>query len=315
MRGGPEFDTIVTQNAPDGDQIVIPPGIRSRPVLNKIPPSFPESNRPRGSYDRKTGFAKDGLVRVQPKITPGAIPSIVVEKAWDPDGKIIELEGDSTVASTYQNVIIKLSGPAKIGDTFTVFSTNGKVTDPTTGYTIGVDLETRAEIEVEDEVNSGSENTYRGVITFTDLPVRLGDSVKSGRLITRSNFEAIGPMSAVAARIVNGEANKRAVLGLHNIVYLDKGTEDGLQPGNLLYVLKNIETRNPNTVLDFDSRPIGIIKTVEVEPHVATAIIVTEKDAIMPGDMTQLSAPEKSGHPKSVDDIRPLEDTVVNDEN
>jgi hypothetical protein len=238
----------------------------------------------------------------------------VVEKAWSPDGKIVEMEGDSTVASTFQTVILKLSGPAKTGDSFTVFSTNGKVTDPTTGYTIGVDLETRAEIQIEEEVTT-SEDTYRGVITFTDLPVRLGDSVKSGRLITRSNFEAVGPFSAVAARIVNGEANRRFLLGIHNIVYLDKGSEDGLQSGSLLYVLKNIETRNEDTVLKYDSRPIGIIKTVVVEPHVATGIIVSEKDAIKPGDMTQFEAPDKSENPKSEENIAPKEDTVVEDEN
>ncbi len=311
---GPEFDTVVTQNAPEGDQIVIPPGLRSRPVLNKIPPSFNGGYHQSNEYDRKTGFAKDGLVKVQTKLLPSTVPSIVVEKPWEADGKIIEMEGDSTVASTFQTVIIKLSKPTQIGSAFTVFSLNGKVTDPTTDNTIGVDLETRAEIETEEEI-AGSENTYRGMIVFCDLPVRLGDSVKSGKLITRSNFEAVGPMSPVAARIINGEANKRAILGLHNIVYLDKGAEDGLQVGSLLYVLKNIETRNEDTLLKFDSRPIGIIKTVEVEPHVATAVIVTEKDGIRPGDMTQLEVPDKSESPKSEDNLRPREDTVVNDEN
>jgi len=312
---GPEFDTIVTQNAPEGDQVVIPPGVRSRPVLNKIPPSFVENNIAAEGYDRKTGFAKEGLKKIEPKVIAGPIPSIVVEKAWEPDGKIVEMEGDSTVASTYQSVVIKFSDPVKVGDMVTVFSKNGKVTDPTTGYSIGVELETRAEIQIEDAVAGGPENTYRGEIINANMPVRLGDSVKIGRLITHANYEADGPFSSVPARIVNGEGNKRMVFGLHNVVFIDKGSEDGLQAGSLLYVLKNIETRNPDTALQFDSRPIGLLKAVEVEPHVATAIIVTEKDAIRPGDMTQLEAPDASENRKSLDDVRPLEDTVVEDTN
>jgi hypothetical protein len=303
----PEFDTVVTLEAPEGNQVVIPPGKISRPVLKNIPPSFKETYKTVGNYDRKTGFAKDGLKRKVAKITPSPIQAIVVEKAWQRDGKILEMEGDSTVATTFQNIIVALSGPAQIGDGFTVFSTNGKVIDPTTDYSIGVELETRAEIEITEAIESGDENTYRAIIKDAILPVRLGDSIKAGWLITKSKFEAVGPRSNVAARIVNGENNKRFVMALHSAVYLDKGDDDGLHIGDILPVLKNISTRNPDTRIAFDTKPIGLIKVVEVEPHVSTAVIVGETDAIRPGDMTQVVEVEKKENPADVESSDALE--------
>jgi hypothetical protein len=308
----PEFDTVVTQDAPEGNQVVIPPGKKSRPVLSRIPPSFREYNKTIGDYDRKTGFAKDGLKRAPAKVVPSSVSSIVVEDVWKSDGKIIEMEGDSTVAATYQNVVIKVKEPTQKGASFTVFSTNGKVTDPTTHYSIGVELETRAELEILEAVEGAGENVYRGMITYTDLPVRLGDSVKIGKLITRARFETHGPVSSVAARIVNGERNKRLILELHGVVFLDKGAEDGLNSGDILHVLKNISTRNPDTVIPFDSKPIGLLKVVEVEPHVSTAVIVGERDAIKPGDMTQVIPPDTSENSDSTDNLHP-EDKVMED--
>src|ERR1700683_5197019 len=79
----PDYDTIVTQDMPEGNQVIIPPGKKSHPVLNHIPPSFPDRLVSSGNYDRKTGFALDGLKRLEPKITAGAVGTIVVENAWE----------------------------------------------------------------------------------------------------------------------------------------------------------------------------------------------------------------------------------------
>jgi hypothetical protein len=299
----PEFDTITTLDSPEGQQIVIPPGRKSRPVLTHIPPSFPDTSSPVGKYDA-AGFAVDGLKVAEKKIIAGPVPSIVVERSWDADGKVIEMEGDTTVASTYQNVIVKLKNKVNLGDYVTVFSTNGKITDPTTDNTIGVELETRAELAIIESM-SADDNIYRATVAYTALPVRLNDSVKLGRLITRTTYERTGEEVSVAARIINGETNNRKVFGLHNVVYLDKGNADGLKVGSLLPIIKNVETRNPDTVIKFDSKPIGELKVVEVEAHVATAVIINEQDAVRPGDMTALIE-EKSGEkPDSGDEQKP----------
>src|SRR5260221_415909 len=96
------------------------------------------------------------------------------------------------------------------------------------------------------------------------LTVRVGESVRPGKGITRAIFDSKGPMSSISARIVNGEMSSRAVFGLHNIVFLNRGSEDGLQVGNILPVLKNVRARNPSAVVRADPKPIGTLKVVNI---------------------------------------------------
>ena len=88
--------------------------------------------------------------------------------------------------------------------------------------------------------------------------------------------------------MINGQYNHREVMALHDLVYLDKGTQDGLQVGSLLNVIKNSRLRNSNSIIKFDPKPIGLLKVVAVDSHVSTATIITEYDAIVPGDETSV---------------------------
>jgi hypothetical protein len=198
------------------------------------------------------------------------------------------MEGGTTVASTYQIVLVKLKGvTAQKGDAFTIFKNMDDVDDPINGNSVGTEVETRAEGTILDPVE-GAEDTYRMMINFTVAPVRMNDYVRPGKLIARAFFNKNGPTSAVSARIVNGEYNQRHEFSVNGVVYLNRGEQDGLQPGAILNVLKNVNFRNPDSRLRLDPKPIGLIKVVSVEPHVSTAVIVGEVDDIAPGDETSL---------------------------
>jgi len=192
--------------------------------------------------------------------------------------------------------MLKLDGSAQRGEIYTVFVNAGPVSDPTNLVNIvsaGTQVETRAEAEIE-ELIEGTSDTYRAMITFTALPVRVGDHVRKGKLIARADFDLHGTPSNVSATIMNGELaggdnGDRAVFGLHAVVFLNRGDQDGLQIGSLLPVIKNIRLRNPDSDLAYDPKPIGMLKVVAVSGHVSTAVIVAERDAIIPGDETSVA--------------------------
>jgi hypothetical protein len=283
------LDTITVEDdsSSDATDLIIPPSHIRHPRVAKIPPSFKDIFHSDSNYD-KNGFSIDeqGVRGKNPRST---LASIILEQTWNEDGKVAELEGETTVASTYQNVIIESSQALHKGELVTVFSENGNVDDPVSGSPIGIEVQTRGIVEISEPVE-GAENHYRGMVVHTELPIRLGDMIKIGKNIFSIPFDTHGPLSQVSARLVNGEYGKRKILGLHNIVYLDKGSDDGLQVGNILNVLKNVLGRNPKSVLKFDSKPIGQIKIAHVDKKVATAVIVAQSDAIMPGDETGLVA-------------------------
>jgi hypothetical protein len=279
--------TVEDDSGHETSEVELPPSSRKHARVSEIPPSFHSAFESDSHYD-KNGFA---IEENKPKSLPqlGTIPSIILEQTWDEAGKVVELEGNSTVASDYQNVILQSSVELHKGDFITVFSDNGSIDDPVTGSQIGVEVQTRGLVEITESVEGAPEH-YRGFVTHTELPIRIGDMIKIGKNIFKTAFDVHGPASNISARLLNGEFGKRKILGLHNVVYLNKGSEDGLQAGNILNVLKNVLTRNEKSIIKFDPKPIGRLKIVHLDKHVATAIIVEEKDAIMPGDETGLVA-------------------------
>ncbi len=60
----------------------------------------------------------------------------------------------------------------------------------------------------------------------------------------------------------------------HDIVYIDKGQADGLQPGDILRTLAVGAHKVPN----------GTIQIISLRENTATAIVVSSTDAVMPGN-------------------------------
>ena len=268
-------------------QLTIPAPTKRGSKVGQIPPSFREWKSTANKYDQN-GFAVEGAHKIH-KTPRLSLTSIILENPWVAEGKILEMEGDTTVASTYQNLIFSSQGNLQKGDFFTVFSDNGTIDDPVTGEHLGTEIQTRGVIEVLEAVQ-GAQGMFRAEVIYAGLPIRIGDHLKGGKNITQVEYSRGGAESGVSARIVNGEFGKRRVLSLHNIVYLDKGDQDGLQVGSLLNVLKNTKLRNAKSIVGFDPKPIGTLKVAHVDHHVSTAIIISEKDAIQPGDETGLVA-------------------------
>lgn len=272
----------------DSEKLAIPPPRRIRPVLNKFPKSIPDIFTESKGFD-ENGFSKEVLVKTPDKnfITP--VASIISDQKWESIGEVIEMEGSTTVASTFQIILVNLKAQAKRGDFFTAYSYEGKVEDPISGGTVGYEIATRGEIQILEAVDQ-LPDTYRALVKNAALPINIGNDLRPGRLITRTTLASSGPPSQVAARIVNGEHGNRRVFSLHSTVYLNRGSSDGIQVGSMLNVIKNVRLRNEDAVLRFDPKPIGILKVVHAGEHVSTAVITAERDSVMPGDETSTVA-------------------------
>ncbi|MCC6277251.1 MAG: LysM peptidoglycan-binding domain-containing protein, partial [Oligoflexia bacterium] len=300
----PEIEAPPTAAAPDetktASQIVIPRGKQSRPVLQTIPPSFPGWQQESGDYNQN-GFSKSIVNRYQLSAVPqSALASLILERPWESQGEVVEMEGGLGVASNYQMIIVEIPQGASPGAIYTVYSINDEIEDPVTDDDVGVEIYTRAEIEINESIE-GSPNSYRALVKKAVLPVRIGDQLVVGNQIARIEHDTNGAQSSVSARIVNAEHGNRKNLILHSVVFLNKGSADGLTVGSLLPVIKNVQLRNSDSRIKFDSKPIGLLKVAHVSERVSTAVVVEEKDPIIPGDETALIATSGDQEPMPTD--------------
>jgi hypothetical protein len=265
--------------------MVIPQSGRYRPLLREIPPSFPDWTRDVGHYDAN-GFSLEYVKRFEPHNRDGLLSSIIADDVWDSEGTVTLTEGGGETAATYDKIIIQLDREAAPEEVFTVFNNRGSIDDLVKGDSVGHEILIKAEIQILEAVESELENTYRAVVLKAALPLTVGDEIIRGHRIPRVKFDVAGSIKALRATLVNGEFGDRKVFGLYNSVFLDRGRDQGLQVGDLLRVSRNLNVRNADSPLEYDPKPVGIIKIVHADHNVSTAVVMRETDTLIAGDRT-----------------------------
>lgn len=261
----------------------IPPPPPSRPVLKQLPASF------------KTGVVPNQDAYDSSGVDPGRRPALteaadVVINYYlsgsDPEGigSVEEIEAGEKMAAIGQTVLVRLDRPGRPGERLTVVKSRGKIKDAD-GREWGPVVEVSGRLVLGEA--SGAENgLFRATVTMARSPIEVGSLLTADDLAT-ANFNADGPRSDVAARVVGGEFDtKRRLLGENAVIYLDKGAKAGLRVGDLLAVRSTRSFDQEKPKFSDIERPIGLIKVVKVENEVATALVIRAMDVIRPGDTT-----------------------------
>ena len=96
-----------------------------------------------------------------------------------------------------------------------------------------------------------------------------------------------GPRSQVVAQFIGGQYfNRRRIYGGESIAFLNRGSNDGLEVGQVLSVRENRSIRNEDTLVSSNVRPIGWVRVVKVEPNLATVMVVKAWSDILTCDLT-----------------------------
>jgi hypothetical protein len=102
------------------------------------------------------------------------------------------------------------------------------------------------------------------------------------------------PRSEVVLRSSNRELSgylvaakgDQVLLGQLDIVYVDLGSEDGLESGNLLYISRSRKATELALEEDIQLPDVllGSAVVLETRPHTATALVLKSADALQLGD-------------------------------
>ncbi len=211
----------------------------------------------------------------------------LAEKEPTPSGHIIVTNNDRQLAGADDVVYTDMgrSNGARTGERYSIFQKMDAVSHPVKNYTIG----------------------YRVASLGTLQLVELND--RNSKAIITHSFREIGPgsylmpyqnrkreISLRAARkdfegYIVSSRDGIITLGTGDIAYMDLGKKQGLEVGNLLYVVRDIKpamrySEGKTGVLPKDV--IGAVVIVETGENTSAGLIVKSVEAIYRGDKVEL---------------------------
>jgi chemotaxis protein MotB len=195
--------------------------------------------------------------------------------------------GDHMILGSRDVLYLRLKNPGDVapGDFFTIYKRAHKVFHPVTGQYLGHLINRLAVVQVSQIDHSLT--TVRIVQAYAT--VSPGDPVMKFVLPTDGGA-AVGQPSAgdVDGRVVEFQSNMGMMnlVAQRNIVYLDRGREDGVRLGDQMDVVRSGG--------NLPQRVVGELKVLSMEDRTATALVTKSISRILKGDRfrVKVHAPE-----------------------
>ncbi len=214
--------------------------------------------------------------------------------------------GDHMILGSRDVLYLRLKNPDNVapGDLFTIYRRAHKVFHPTTGQYLGHLVNRLAVVQV----SQVDKNLTTVQIMRAYAPVSPGDPVMKFVLPTDEGAAVDQPFAGdVEGRVVEYQSNMgmMSLVAQMNIVYLDRGREDGIRPGDRMDVIRSGGS--------LPQRIVGEVKILSMENRTATALITKSISRILKGDRFRVKvlAPEMMPVAQSLQQTPDLSPTVA----
>jgi chemotaxis protein MotB len=238
-------------------------------------------------------WATDDLSSIRFGESALAYSSGSIQRSTPQDGFVNVITGDNQTTGDHmilgsRDVLylrLKNPGDVAIGDFFTIYKRAHKVFHPTTGEYLGYLVNRLAVVQV----NQIDKDLTTVQIVRAYATVSPGDPVM--KFVSPTDEGAtVGQPSAgdVEGRVVEFQSDLGIMnmVAQRNIVYLDRGREDGVRPGDRMDIVRSGG--------NLPQRVVGELKVLSLEDRTATALITKSTSRILKGDrfMVKVHAPE-----------------------
>ncbi len=273
----------------DNIEVLIPPEPTERPVLNKIPKSFPEWQLAAGANGV---LASDSVERQFSKLDSNVMTFDLTSFLHQGEIKSFgEIKGflnvDNQTASSFDEVYIQRYEPLPVGAVYTLVIPRKNVKSPKGKKINNIFIyEYIGEVQIIED-NKNNSGLVAGRITRAVNMIDRGAVLIAGK-VPQYNLE-FNPddIKAIDAKILRGsDIFGHNILGVGQTVFLSQGENDGLTVGTLIQIKQNREERNPDQEVLGIVNKIGVIKVVITSKDVSTGIVVSSRDFMIPGDKT-----------------------------
>ena len=240
-----------------------------------------------------------------------------IQRSTPQDGFVNVITGDNQTTGAHQILgnrdvlYLRLKNPddVAVGDLFTIYRRPQKVFHPNTGQYLGYLVNRLAVVQVSQiDKDLTTVQIVRGYATVSP-----GDPVMKFVLPTDEGAAAgQPPVSDVEGRVVAFQSNMgtMTMIAQMNVVYLDRGREDGIRPGDRMEVVR--------TGGNLPQRVVGELKILSLEDRTATALITKSTSRILKGDSFRVKGyaleaiPISSQFPQQSPDVSPAVATSPN---
>ncbi|HKK00763.1 MAG TPA: hypothetical protein VJ955_01230, partial [Desulfuromonadales bacterium] len=166
----------------------------------------------------------------------------------------------------------------KTGDRFDIFNVGDKIEDPRTGDNLGYQI-TRLGTATLTAVNG---NVGTAVIDSSNSEIERGAQLLPHQ--KQPNSVTLKKASAALSGEIVASGDNKLVLSQFDIIYVDLGSADGLQAGNILYLSRPREAtkfaKKLGHPFHLPDILLGSAVVVATQPHTATALILKVADPI-----------------------------------
>ena len=228
---------------------------------------------------RLLGFLSERAIKHVSKVT-GAL-----------NARIMQTTGDVVyIKTTKQNAL-------KPGERYTIFKPVRIVRRPGSKHRIGRLVEIFADVEINKIQWHGNKGIARGTILSAVNPVERGYLV--GKL--RRRYRSVHLTTNTKIRKLNSTIvavlGPHQIIGTNQLVFLDRGADDGLREGYVLDVtskgdgyrrIRNTYAHNRHLFKHWPRERIGVLVVVHTGKHHAAAVVYRARREIQVGETTQL---------------------------
>jgi len=211
--------------------------------------------------------------------------------------------GDHMILGSRDVLYLRLKNPGDVapGDLFTIYRRAHKVFHPTTGQYLGHLVNRLAVVQVsqiDKDLTTVEIMRAYAAVSPGDPVMKFVPPTDEGAAIDLPSADD------VEGRIVELQSNMGIMnlVAQRNIVYLDRGREDGIRPGNRMDIVRFGG--------NLPQRVVGELKVLSMEDRTATALITKSISRILKGDRfrVKVHAPEAmpiSQSPQQSPDVSP----------
>ena len=238
-----------------------------------------------------------------PKETPPASAEPIPEKTFSVTGgegfiseddlagigRIVATNHDRVIVGEGDTVYTDIGGSrgAQKGDRFSIFSKQEVITHPSRHFTVGYKIIPLGTLELTELTTTGS----RATVTMSYREISSGSILLPWREARR-----VIPLKAahrdLSGTILDSLPGNKAV-GVGDVVYLDLGKNQGLEVGNLLYVVRNVvPDKEYRGNISLPREVVGAVVIVSTGRNASTALVVKNVETVYLGDTVETVLPD-----------------------
>ncbi|MBJ6799364.1 LysM peptidoglycan-binding domain-containing protein [Geomonas propionica] len=211
----------------------------------------------------------------------------LIENGMQPAGTVISLHQNREMAGTDDIVYTDIGRAqgANPGDRYQVFKKIGPVSHPVTNVILGQQVMPLGELQLSEL----EEKASKAIVTKSFLEISAGSF-----LLPFQERKLTIPLKSadrdLTGYIVQTQTGNQA-LAVNDVVFLDLGKAQGAQPGNLLYIVRDVvpDQRYANAKVEkLPVEVVGALVVVSTGMNSSTAVIVKSVDTVYRGDRVEM---------------------------